>query len=760
MAERRETRQPDRSRPLVSRAERWLPKGIHGRLFLLISLVLLPMLILQGWVDYRQHATRQRQALQTEMEVAEGVAANFGTYVEGVRRQLTGVGVAITTFSTYTREKAERLLTAMADQSTSLRSVSWVSPQGTILASNLPEGIGHDLSARPYFRQIAAGKSWMIGDITPRGAITNRETVAMGVGIRDGNDTLLGVVVASFEPTRLAEVAFSRQRYAGGMYVIFDREGQIVFHNPPVPLTWEQRAQGQTCPLLQAALSGETARGETISVTTGEDCFAAYVPIPAIGWVATAARPMRIALAPVYRGLVQDTTLSLIAVSLAFILAALLARTIASPLRHLERDARTIGEGKIKAAIDLRAPIEVKHLRSTLVQMTHDLVRRAEDLHQSESRYRKLFEANLAGVYITRLDGTILDFNDAMMTMLGYDSREEMFQHRSTDFYADPAYRDDLIRRLQIDGIVPGREAVLKRKDGTTIHAFGHALVLTDERTGEPYIQGTAIDITARKQAEDALRELTGSLETEVARRTRQIELRTRQLQRLAAELSDAQDKERRHLAEILHDDLQQTIAAAKFHVSLLSTRVKHDPSQHAIARQVDQLLNEAIQKSRNLSHEISPPLLYRGTLAEAIEWLAEQIEAKHGLAVHVDLRGEIGAPSDAVKTFLYKAAQELLFNVVKHAGVHEARVRLRRAGAFVCLSVSDRGRGFNPEEIENAAGLGLLNLRERSESLGGQIRVRSAEGHGSTFLIAVPEGENPETSKGRTGETATIPRS
>ena len=96
--------------------------------------------------------------------------------------------------------------------------------------------------------------------------------------------------------------------------------------------------------------------------------------------------------------------------------------------------------------------------------------RAEEALRESEQRYRKLFEANLAGVYLTKPDGTILDFNDAMMRMLGYDSREELFQHRSTDFYADPEFRDELLRLLRKDGIVPAKEAVLRRKDGSVLY--------------------------------------------------------------------------------------------------------------------------------------------------------------------------------------------------------------------------------------------------------------------------------------------------
>ena len=145
-----------------------------------------------------------------------------------------------------------------------------------------------------------------------------------------------------------------------------------------------------------------------------------------------------------------------------------------------------------------------------LCGIARDITARKQDeeaLRASEYRYRKLFEADLVGVYLTRLDGTILDFNDTMMAMLGYESREECFRMRSSDFYADPEVRDRLIELLRKDGIVPGKEAVLRHKDGSGVYALGSAVLLVDERTGEPYIQGVAIDITKRKRAEQTLRE-------------------------------------------------------------------------------------------------------------------------------------------------------------------------------------------------------------------------------------------------------------
>jgi signal transduction histidine kinase len=153
-------------------------------------------------------------------------------------------------------------------------------------------------------------------------------------------------------------------------------------------------------------------------------------------------------------------------------------------------------------------------------------------------------------------------------------------------------------------------------------------------------------------------------------------------------------------------------------------------------------MLKDAIEKSRSLSHELSPAVLHHGDLTEILAWLADQVQTKHGLVVHVRAHGQLGSESEALKTFLYKAARELLFNVVKHARVKEATIRIRRVGRCTCLSVADRGRGFDPQRLGEAAGFGLLSIRERVELLGGRMKIRSNKDKGSTFFIVVPDGK------------------
>lgn len=221
-----------------------------------------------------------------------------------------------------------------------------------------------------------------------------------------------------------------------------------------------------------------------------------------------------------------------------------------------------------------------------------------------------------------------------------------------------------------------------------------------------------------------------------------QLARRAERLRALAGELTLAEHRERRRLARLLHDHLQQLLVGAKFRAAALG-RVA-DPAVRSGLAEIEELLGESIQASRDLTAELSPPILHEGGLVAGLEWLARWMRARHGLAVEVVCGRDAEPAAEEVKILLFEAVRELLFNVVKHAAVPEARVGLERIGANrIRVVVSDRGAGFDPAAArpagEPGAGFGLFSIRERLERLGGRMTIESAPGRGCRLALTVP---------------------
>lgn len=227
-----------------------------------------------------------------------------------------------------------------------------------------------------------------------------------------------------------------------------------------------------------------------------------------------------------------------------------------------------------------------------------------------------------------------------------------------------------------------------------------------------------------------------------------ELEQRTLQLQALGLQLVHAEQLERRRLAQILHDSLQQLLVGARYNLEVLRRQGSGQDFASAILR-LDGLLAECIQISRSLTAELSPPILYEAGLASALRWLGRWFGEIHGLMVRVEATEEIMTEPEDVRFALFLAVRELLFNVVKHAGVQQAQVRLTLLRQQqVRILVSDKGSGFDPSTLHSqktgGGGLGLFSLRERLELLGGSLTVKTAPGCGTRFSIVVPLRNQP----------------
>lgn len=417
---------------------------------------------------------------------------------------------------------------------------------------------------------------------------------------------------------------------------------------------------------------------------------------------------------------------------------------------RLSRQTVEHGMGFFRKLADMLSQLGYSNVK--LARLLAERDRLTESLSQSESFYRQTLESIPGMVFTTRPDGYCDYQSQQWVDYTGVPMAEHLGSGWNKLLHPDDRPRAFAVWRDAVEGRgLYELEYRVRRHDGQYEWFRVIGRPIRDETGQIVRWFGVAVNIEAMKQAEDALHELTATLESKVAERTAELRHRTLQLQKLALEMSEAEDRERERLAHILHDDLQQELAAAKFHLSIVRSRIKHEPFVQETTVKIDEMLRDAIAKSRSLSHELSPAVLHQGDLTEILQWLANEMQGKHGLVVHV--QGQAPSPPDTVKAFLYRTAQELLFNAVKHAQVPEARVRVRQCGGHICLSVSDRGRGFDPEKLREAAGFGLLSIRERIELMGGRMKIRSAPGRGSTFFVVVPAGEAAGQLSGRAQE-------
>jgi signal transduction histidine kinase len=229
-------------------------------------------------------------------------------------------------------------------------------------------------------------------------------------------------------------------------------------------------------------------------------------------------------------------------------------------------------------------------------------------------------------------------------------------------------------------------------------------------------------------------------LEERVAERTAVAENRTRQLQNLAAELTEAEQRERRRIAQVLHDHLQQLLVAARMHLGVTRSQVHQAGASDALSR-VDDLLSQSIEASRTLTAELCPPILHSEGLPAALEWLAQWKKEKHHLVVEVDVDKEANPASESVRNLVFQVIWELLFNVVKHSGESGARVVMRQRDGTLHVTVEDRGKGFDPSSIARSskAGFGLFSIQQRLDTIGGDIVIDSAPGRGTRVHITAP---------------------
>ncbi|MCE7985327.1 MAG: PAS domain S-box protein [Caldilinea sp. CFX5] len=432
--------------------------------------------------------------------------------------------------------------------------------------------------------------------------------------------------------------------------------------------------------------------------------------------------------------IVEDvsTTTELAADEKAAYQAVGIVASVGVPLVKHDRWVSNLGVHQQSARV--WQPDEIAMLAET-AERTWDAVERARAetaLHQAEE-LRRALTTNLPG-------SAVFVVNQELRYLLAEGEALAQAGQQATDFTGKTLF--DVLSPEVLAKAKPLYLTALSGTPFTHEHEAGEQYYLS---RGVPLYMGNgdiyaalvvSYNITDRKRVEAALQHLNLTLE-------QQVETRTTQVRALASSLTMAEQEERRRISQILHDDLQQLLYGMQMRLLTMINDINAGNTTELAhyAQQVYDWMDDAIQTTRRLTVDLSPPVLKHEGLADMLRWLVRQMADMNGLQVDLHAEDAVQMADEGMRLLLFQIVRELLFNVVKHGKTDRARLELVNRGEGECLIiVSDEGQGFDVTAGQTEqSGFGLFSARERLKLFGGRLAIQSAPGQGTRVTIYVP---------------------
>ncbi|HET9909162.1 MAG TPA: GAF domain-containing sensor histidine kinase, partial [Anaerolineales bacterium] len=319
----------------------------------------------------------------------------------------------------------------------------------------------------------------------------------------------------------------------------------------------------------------------------------------------------------------------------------------------------------------------------------------------------------------------------------------------SPDFVTDSENR----KQYQLSGILAMQSTPL-------ISRYGRPVGMISTHWSQPHVPGEhelrmfdvlarqAADVLERARAEEALRESEQRLKALNETLEQKVHEKTIEVRRLASDVVTAIQRERQRISHVLHDDLQQRVFAVQMQMSFLKDALAaENESARQEASDIERELAEIVKITRDLSLNLSPPILPGEGLAHALEWFASRVREQFDLAVEIQTTEPYIIANEELHVLLFNFVRELLFNVVKHAGASQAVIRMESSDQHLRIEVHDNGKGFPIDAPDGRRSpgndlprsLGLPTIRHQLSLLGGKIEINSKPEAGTQVILTVP---------------------
>jgi PAS domain S-box-containing protein len=340
---------------------------------------------------------------------------------------------------------------------------------------------------------------------------------------------------------------------------------------------------------------------------------------------------------------------------------------------------------------------------------------------QSQEIVNAFFSSSAIGFGILDSQFRYTRVNDVLPRMAGLKPDDLIGTPVSQVFGETGVRAETVLREVILSGqSVLDREvsAKLPGRPGEPRHWLINYFPIREDGGAVTQVGVTAVDVTARRNAEDALRTLSGRL-------------------------LGIQDQERRRIARELHDSLGQYLAGLKIAIDMLGSRSSQkDP----LLVECADILERAIAETRTLSHLLHPPLLDEAGFASAASWFVAGFSQRSGIPVSLDLPPDLQRLPDVIEIALFRVLQESLTNVHRHSRAKSAEISVEVDAEHVTIEIRDHGRGMPPHVIRqieaetSKLGVGLAGMRERIHELGGRFVVSSND-RGTAVQASIPLG-------------------
>jgi PAS domain S-box-containing protein len=384
---------------------------------------------------------------------------------------------------------------------------------------------------------------------------------------------------------------------------------------------------------------------------------------------------------------------------------------------------------------------------TTLLLNKREAQKRAAErsLRESEERFRLLVgSVKDYAIFMLNPAGEVISWNEGAERIKGY-KKEEIIGRNMSVFYTAEGLQQGEPQNDLSRARAYGRyenEAERVRKDGSVFWANVIFNAIYDTKGELMGFAKVTLDITERKKLELQRQQFNEELEEQVKMKTAELTDSYQEIRQLASHLQDVREEERASIAREIHDELGQQLTGLKMDISWVAKRktVQDDIEVKQKAIIILNLLDTTIKTVRRIATDLRPSILDDLGLIAAIEWQSKEFERRSGISTEFIPNMTEFRYSSRIAIGLFRICQESLTNVARHAEASKIRISLQEQDdKSILLKIEDNGRGFEVRKIGDKKTLGLLGMRERTLMMGGEFRIESDPGKGTTLFVTVP---------------------